>query len=196
MREDPLGSDISNDRLASRAFLYASGELEGPELDAFEHRLAADQGHPDAQYNIGTMYQDGRGLAQDYVQALTWYRRAAEKGFATAQNMIGVMYSNSLGVGQDHREALKWFRLAAEQGYAFAQSRLGSLYVEGKGVPQDKLKGYFWLTLATKEHRRIAERQRAQLIPKLTFDEITKAEVDAAHWHAKEAIPVTGNTIR
>ncbi len=72
---------------------------------------------------------------------------------------------------RNDQEAVRWYTRAAEQNYAYAQSRLGFLYLTGKGVPQDNIKAYFWLTLATKQDRRIAERERAKLITKLTPDE-------------------------
>ncbi len=35
-------------------------------------RLAADQGHASAQYNLGFMYSDGAGVLRDYVEAHMW----------------------------------------------------------------------------------------------------------------------------
>jgi TPR repeat protein len=41
---------------------------------------------------LGAIYVDGRGgLAQDYAEAVKWYRRAAEQGNADAQTRLGVM---------------------------------------------------------------------------------------------------------
>ena len=37
---------------------------------------------------------DGHGVAQDFVQAMTWYRRAADQGYARAQNEVGDLYAN------------------------------------------------------------------------------------------------------
>ncbi|MBR0097489.1 MAG: SEL1-like repeat protein, partial [Synergistaceae bacterium] len=45
-------------------------------------------GHAEAQYNLGNMYINGRGVQQDYQQALYWYRKAAEQGDAGAQNNL------------------------------------------------------------------------------------------------------------
>ena len=38
-----------------------------------------------AQFNLGGMYQDGEGVAQDNEEAAKWYRKAAEQGHATAK---------------------------------------------------------------------------------------------------------------
>jgi uncharacterized protein len=41
-----------------------------------EWRPLAEQGNADAQFNLGVMYSKGRGVPQDYVEAVNWYRRA------------------------------------------------------------------------------------------------------------------------
>ncbi|MBQ2481415.1 MAG: SEL1-like repeat protein, partial [Treponema sp.] len=46
----------------------------------------AEQGYADAQYNLGVMYDCGRGVEQDYEKAFEWYTKAAEQGNAYAQN--------------------------------------------------------------------------------------------------------------
>ena len=79
----------------------------------------AEQGDADAQYNLGLMYDNGRGVKQDDFEAVKWYRKAAEQGYADAQFNLGNMYANGRGVKQDDFEAVKWYRQAAEQGYAF-----------------------------------------------------------------------------
>ena len=57
-----------------------------------EWRPLAEQGLADAQYNLGVMYDEGEGVAQDDAEAVRWYRLAAEQGDAGAQNNLGVMY--------------------------------------------------------------------------------------------------------
>jgi len=39
--------------------------------------MPADQGYARAQFNLGHMYADGRGVVQDYVHAHIWYDLAA-----------------------------------------------------------------------------------------------------------------------
>ena len=43
------------------------------------------QGDADAQFNLGFMYDNGRGVAQNDAEAVRWYRKAAEQGDAGAQ---------------------------------------------------------------------------------------------------------------
>ena len=70
-------------------------------------RKAADQGVASAQYNLGGMYYRGEGVAQDYTQALFWYRKAADQGDAYAQYNLGGMYDRGEGVAQNFVQAHK-----------------------------------------------------------------------------------------
>ncbi len=84
-----------------------------PAFDAAEK--GAKQGRPLAQFKLGFMYYKGRGVAQDYTEAVKWWRRAAEQGFAEALNNLGMMYGNGDGVPRDSVQAHKWFDLAASR---------------------------------------------------------------------------------
>ena len=48
------------------------------------YRKAADQGDAAAQYNLGVMYKNGRGVLEDYVQAHAWLNLAAAQGHEKA----------------------------------------------------------------------------------------------------------------
>jgi hypothetical protein len=73
----------------------------------------AQAGDAKAQFNLGLMYEKGRGVSQDYAQALTWYRRAAAQGNVLAQVNLGVTYEEGQGVPQDYQQAYFWYNLAA-----------------------------------------------------------------------------------
>ena len=45
--------------------------------DIDQLRLKAEQGDAEAQFNLGVMYDDGRGVPQDYIQAHMWYNLSA-----------------------------------------------------------------------------------------------------------------------
>ena len=80
-----------------------------------EWRPLTEQGYADAQFNLGVMYDEGRGVPQDDAEAVKWYRKAAEQGDAGAQYNLGVMYGNGLGVPQDYAQAHMWYNLAASR---------------------------------------------------------------------------------
>jgi len=112
------------------------------------YRPLAEQGDVKAQTVLGSMYETGLGVPQDYTEAVKWYLLAAKQGDAKAQYKLGSMYDIGLGVPQDYKEALNWWRLAAEQGDAFAQINLGAKYDHGKVVPQDFKEAVKWYRLA------------------------------------------------
>ena len=91
------------------------------------YRLAADQGVATAQYNLGSMYYNGRGVLQDYEEAVFWYRLAAEQGNARAQYNLGVMYANGRGLLQDNVVAHTWYNIASANGFAKAGERRDAL---------------------------------------------------------------------
>ena len=43
------------------------------------YRLAAAQGHVEAQFNLATMYANGQGVSRNYVQAHMWFDLAASE---------------------------------------------------------------------------------------------------------------------
>ena len=87
------------------------GDDQATSVDSIRERAA--QGDAPAQHNLGLMYDEGRGVPQDYTEALKWYRLAAAQGDALAQYHLGLMYAKGYGVPQNHIEAHKWFTLAA-----------------------------------------------------------------------------------
>ena len=73
-----------------------------------------------AQNNLGTLYDRGQGVAQNYAEAIKWYRLAAEQGHDVAQYNLGTMYAVGHGVPLDYVSAYKWLNLSAAQGYDLA----------------------------------------------------------------------------
>ncbi len=59
--------------------------VTGKAETADSYRKAAEQGDAKAQFNLGVMLYEGRGLAKDQKEAVRWYRKAAEHGYAGAK---------------------------------------------------------------------------------------------------------------
>ena len=147
-------------------------------LDAL--RSAAEQGDVVAQFDLGFVYLNGKGVPADDVEAAYWFRLAAEQGDAPAQGQLGVFYASGRGVLRDDAEALRWYRLAAEQGDARAQGLVGSMYLEGRGVLKDDAEAVGWFRLAAEQGD-----APAQLILGLNYlagRGVLKDETEAAHW--------------
>jgi Sel1 repeat len=115
------------------------------------YRLLADKGDLVAQFNLGGMYYEGKGVARDYAAALTWYLKAADQGDALAQTNLGNMYFFGKGTTQDYAAAMHWFRKAADQGNAMGQFDLGGMYYQGLSVPQDYATALSWYLKAAEQ---------------------------------------------
>ena len=115
------------------------------------YQSAAKQGYAEAQFQLGYLYERGKGVTQDDVQAAAWTRKAAEQGHADAQFQLGYLYNSGRGVPQDEVQAASWMRKAAEQGDATAQYLVGLLYLNGWGVPEDYAEAIVWFREAAKQ---------------------------------------------
>ena len=141
-----------------------------------EWKPLADQGHADAQYNLGLMYDYGRGVVEDDAEAVRWFRLAADQGHAYAQLSLGVMYADGRGVPEDDAEAVRWLRLAADQGLAGAQHRLGLMYANGRGVLQDNVTAHMWFNIAGANGAEDGRDNREKIEWKMTPADISEAQ--------------------
>jgi TPR repeat protein len=55
------------------------------------YRLAADHGDVNAQFALGKMYGQGKGVRQDHAEAVKWLRKAAAQGHAMAKQILEKM---------------------------------------------------------------------------------------------------------
>ena len=146
---------------------------------AHQYRIAAEKNNawsPVAQYYLGVLYNTGRGVPQDYAEAVRWFRKAAAQGNARAQNYLGLLYRKGEGVPQDYSEAVEWYRRAAEQGNAKAQNNLGNTYRKGEGVAQDYVLAHMWFNLAAAQGDRKARSNRYGVAKLMTPIEIAEAQ--------------------
>jgi len=66
---------------------------------------AAEQGDVDAQYRVGLIYAEGRGVEQDEVKSFYWLSRAVRQGDADAQTLLQVVAAAM--TQEQHRQALQ-----------------------------------------------------------------------------------------
>ena len=100
----------------------------------------AEAGMPEAQLNLGLLYQSGQGVNIDLEKALYWYEQAASAGLAEAHLNLGMMYFEGMIVEQDYTISFREFQSASTQGLASGSLMLGRMLFEGLGVDQDKIR--------------------------------------------------------
>ena len=146
---------------------------------------AAEQGHANAQYLLGTCYQLGRGVKQSYPKAAKLYRQSAENGNADACGDLASLYYSGLELDQDYAAAFKWYKRGAELGSADAEYGLGLLYSEGAGVEKDLSESLKWFHRGAQNGS-----ERAALNVGLIYINGIGVEADAAEaakWFAQAA---------
>ena len=108
-------------------------------------RLAAEEGNPEAQCNLGRLYRHGEGgVPQCHSTAAEWFAKAAAQGRKDAQYFIGFMHYAGQGVDRDQSLAAEWFLKAAAQGQPDAQFNLGFQYEKGECVGKDEAMAVQW----------------------------------------------------
>jgi TPR repeat protein len=86
-------------------------------------------------FDLGTFYQNGLLVEQNYSQAILWYEKAANKGYAAAMYGLGGLYFNGLGVKKDPDKGTMWFTRAAKIGFEPAIKFLDA--VNNLGIPSE-----------------------------------------------------------
>lgn len=101
----------------------------------------AEAGDAAAQYNLGVLYDEGRGVSRDRAQALLWWQKAAAQEHRLAQHNIALTLLES-DSGADLERAVDWLKRAAAGGFARSQYSLAKLYATGHGVTLDDDKAF------------------------------------------------------
>lgn len=78
-------------RMEAVALENGEGVTRNPPLAATLYCQGARLGDAQAQYNLGWMYANGRGVARNDVTAAFFFHAAAEQGLAAAQRMLQVV---------------------------------------------------------------------------------------------------------
>jgi hypothetical protein len=177
---------------------------EGPHDDAEAanwYRKVADQGNAVAQFQLGNMYDSGKGVEGDHVAALRWWRKAAEQRnrpeetrrteaaegiYEEASLYLGFSYYDGQGVPQDYAEAMKWLRKSTPSEFGIAELLLGECYFYGRGVQQDYAEALRWYCSAADR----GESTEASFNLGLMYAEgngVPQDFTEAARWYRKAA---------
>lgn len=149
----------------------------------------ARDGKVQAMYDVGRMYERGRGTAVNFSQAAEWYQKASAAGNAAAKARLGILYFEGRGVTQNHQQAYRLLNEAARANIPSAQYQLGLMYEWGTVVNQDKHQAMQWYEKAMQGGDYRAKDKLAQL---RSQQGTTRAD-SARHSTAEDAIPTILN---
>jgi uncharacterized protein len=120
-------------------------------------KKAAAQGHADAQYKLGRMYEYDVEIPgePEAMKAQEDFAKKADAGTENrfdAKNYLMAMGNLMQNVNQLQAEAVKWYKKAAFQGHAEAQYKLGFNYAIGfGGLQEDHSEALKWWKKAAEQ---------------------------------------------
>ena len=148
---------------------------------AYEEFLPlAEGGMAAAQYKLGLMYENGRGVPKDLAMAETWYSRAAEQGYSSAAYNLGFVYYSH----NDISGTTQWWSRAAQDGDEQAMFSLGFIFAEGDRAPRDPVQAHMWYDLAAAHGSADAAHRRDQLARQMSAIDLAEARRRAHAWEA------------
>lgn len=113
------------------------GGPRDPEAALKYFMQAAAQNDPNAQYNVGFAFYDGRGCKQNFDNAWRWFSLAAAAGSVDARYYMGECCELGRGTEQNIAEALRHYEIAARSNDELSVVRCAELcYYGSAGAPE------------------------------------------------------------
>ncbi|MCY7352664.1 MAG: serine/threonine-protein kinase [Cytophagaceae bacterium] len=103
-------------------------------------RRLAEAGDPEAQSNLGSLYESGIPgvLPKNQFLAFQSKEKAARQGFAFAQVSLGDAYRNGQGTAVNARRAYNWYAQSARMGHPTAMIRLAWMLIDSNTGEAEK----------------------------------------------------------
>ncbi|KAL4230009.1 hypothetical protein ACF0H5_010397 [Mactra antiquata] len=103
------------------------------------YKLAAEDLHPQAMYNLGILYMDGTQHTPKHLnKGLELVTLAADFGLSEAQCYLGIYYTNE--ENEDSKKAVHYLTLSANHKNTEAEYSLALCYQHGYGVEENMCK--------------------------------------------------------
>ena len=99
----------------------------------FQMKLA-QKGNAEAQFKVGEMYESGRGVEKNMIEAKRWINKAAAQGNQAAGYKLLYYDLQKNGVNKDNKAKLGELQDAARDGDGYAQYYVGLRHSRGGGL--------------------------------------------------------------
>ncbi len=101
------------------------------------YQLAADAHDPIGQFNLGLIYENGKGRPVDFAKAEALFQDAATHGHSQSMVQLAGIYFHGLVGTRDDDQALEWYKKAAALGDRDALYQLGLFSETGVAAKLD-----------------------------------------------------------
>jgi TPR repeat protein len=154
-------------------------------------RTLAEKGDPEAELQLGTMYEIGKGVPQSSELAASWFEKSARQGNASAQFLLATSYAKGRGVPVNLYTARQWYEKSADQNNSAAQTNLALFILSMSGSVRDPVLAFKWLDIAasnkssTEYVRKWASSHRDDLAREMNAEQIAAARKLVAAWKSE-----------
>ena len=169
--------DPTQARLAVVAHLAAMTQRDFTALSS-----EAEAGDREAQFWLGSIYEQGRLVPKNPEQAEIWFLKSAEKGYAPAECTVGLMYWY---LDSEAAKAAMWLQRAAQKGDSEAQFWLGAAYEQGSLGTINYREALNWLEKSAKQGHPEAQASLGQMYE--DGEGVKQNYAMAAKWYRKAA---------
>ena len=140
----------------------------------------ADQGIPEAQFNLALLYSNGLGVPKNYRLALYWSWQAHLNAHETAINRVNIIYDlideklrNSVA-----QTIIDEMLLIAQAGDKAAPLKLGQTYL-GLFVEAQNKPAYVWLSISQAYGEERANELLEEAASQMTLEEVLAQQEEA-----------------
>ena len=140
----------------------------------------ADQGIPEAQFNLALLYSNGLGVPKNYRLALYWSWQAHLNNHETAINRVNIIYDlideklrNSVA-----QTIIDEMLLIAQSGDRAAPLKLGTTYL-GLFVEAQYKAAYLWLSISQAYGEERASALMEEAASQMTLEEVLAQQEEA-----------------
>jgi TPR repeat protein len=134
--------------------LYVAGVIGGKvNYEAgFPHLLkAAEAGHLDAIFTVGSMYVAGLGTKKDTKLGFEYLTKAAERGHVFAAYLMAQMATSGDGIKKDQALAYRLGRNLADQGEVSGAIIAAGALLQMKDAKEHEDEVLYWMDLAARD---------------------------------------------
>jgi TPR repeat protein len=140
---------------------------ETPKIDLEALTKKANEGDPQAQYDLGMVYYSGKDeVPRDTELGAKWFLKSAQQGHTEAQFAIGRCYFHGRGVPRDKALGARWYSEAGQKNHNQAVYALGDCYFYGEGVGRNHAESLKWFQKSAALGEKGAQFRVAQIYEK------------------------------
>ena len=162
--------------------VFAAAQSNSYEVTRWVYQVhEAERGDAWAQFWVGVFYESGKGVGQNFTEALRWFLKSANQGNSDAQNKLGQIYEEGEGVPRNVAQAARWYRAACENrpdhgGAGQGCNNLGILYLDAADVRENRVAAYKYFKLSGNTQ------DLAYVMSKMSSSEVADAEDETEKW--------------